>query len=69
MRSEPPSPRATEMTWDQRILARIESGIDVTQIDENLRLSPSERLERMESVLRELEEMREQSRSDRTASR
>lgn len=56
-------PRDAELTWDQRILARIESGIDVTQIEENLKLTPTERLERMESVVRELEEMREQSRS------
>lgn len=52
---------ATEQTWDQRILARIDSGIDVTQIEANLRLTPTERLERMEAVLRELEEMRVQS--------
>ncbi len=54
-----------ERTWDQRILARIESGIDVSLIEENLKLTPTQRLERMEAVLRELEEMREQSRPDR----
>jgi hypothetical protein len=52
---------ATEQTWDQRILAQIDSGIDVTQIDANLQLTPTERLERMEAVVRELEEMRVQS--------
>jgi hypothetical protein len=47
-----------ELTWDQRILRRIESGIDVTQIDRNLKLTPTERLEQMEAMLRDLEEMR-----------
>jgi len=47
-----------ELTWDQRILRQIESGIDVTQIDRNLRLTPTERLEQMEAMLRDLEEMR-----------
>lgn len=48
MPTEDDEPGDRELTWDQRILARIESGIDVTQIEE---------------------EMREQSRSDRTTSR
>jgi hypothetical protein len=65
----PSSPNDAELTWDQRILARIESGIDVTQIEENLKLTPTERLERMEAVLRELEEMREQSRHHRSTAR
>ena len=69
MQSEPPPKPDSELTWDQRILARIESGIDVTQIEENLKLTPTERLERMEAVLRELEEMREQSRHHRATSR
>jgi hypothetical protein len=56
-----------ELTWDQRILAQIESGIDVTQIEENLKLTPTERLERMEAALRELEELREQARLNRSS--
>jgi hypothetical protein len=47
-----------ELTWDQRILRQIESGIDVTQLDRNLKLTPTERLEQMEAMLRDLEEMR-----------
>jgi hypothetical protein len=51
-----------EITWDQRILRQIESGIDVTQVDRNLKLSPTERFEQMEAMLRDLEEMRGTSR-------
>lgn len=47
-----------ELTWDQRILRLIDPGIDVTQIDRNLALTPTERLEQMEAMLRDLEEMR-----------
>ncbi|MFN7954782.1 MAG: hypothetical protein U0610_23860 [bacterium] len=42
--------------WDVRILELIDSGIDVTLIDENLRRTPSERLERMQRMVRFLEE-------------
>jgi hypothetical protein len=58
-----------ELTWDQRILRQIEPGIDVTQVDRNLKLTPTERLEQMEAMLRDLEEMRGTSRADRSASR
>jgi hypothetical protein len=47
------------------ILDSPESGIDVTQIEENLKVTPTERLERMEAALRELEELREQARLNR----
>lgn len=47
-----------EPTWDQRILRLIEPGLDVTQIDRNLKLTPTERLEQMDAMLRDLEEMR-----------
>jgi hypothetical protein len=55
--------------WDRRILRRIDSGVDVTQIEENLRRSPTERLERMEAMLRALEEMRDDARDHRAAAR
>jgi hypothetical protein len=58
-----------ELTWDQRILRLIEPGLDVTQIDRNLKLTPTERLEQMEAMLRDLEEMRGTSRADRSPSR
>ena len=34
-------------TWDQRILALVDAGIDTTLIEENLRRTPTERLRRM----------------------
>lgn len=58
-----------ELTWDQRILRLIEPGIDVTQIDRNLKLTPTERLEQMDAMLRDLEEMRGTPRVDRSPSR
>lgn len=42
-----------ELTWDQRILRRVHFGFDEDQIQRNLRLSPTERLEQMESRLRD----------------
>lgn len=47
---------ADDKPWDVRILELIDSGIDVTLIDENLRRTPSERLERMQRMVRFLEE-------------
>ena len=58
-----------EPTWDQRILRLIDAGIDVTQIDRNLKLTPTERLEQMEAMLRDLEEMRGTPRAARSAPR
>jgi hypothetical protein len=55
--------------WDKRILRLIDSGVDVTQIEENLRLTPTERLDRMEAMLRALQEMRDDARNHRSASR
>jgi hypothetical protein len=34
-------------TWDQRVLAQIPSGIDRSQLRENLRLTPTERIHKM----------------------
>ena len=36
-----------EFSWASEILKRVESGVDETQIEERLRLTPTERLERM----------------------
>jgi hypothetical protein len=49
---------AGEKTWDQRILEVIPSGVDVSQIDENLRLTPTERVEKMRRVLLSIDSMR-----------
>ena len=49
---------AQEKTWDQRIFEKIPSGVDVSLIEESLRLTPTERLERMRQVLLSLEAAR-----------
>jgi hypothetical protein len=46
-------------TWDQRILALIDAGVDTTLIDENLRRTPTERLRRMQEMVRFLEAARD----------
>lgn len=35
------------LPWDKRLLALLPSGVDTSQLRENLRLSPTERLEQM----------------------
>jgi hypothetical protein len=68
---ENPKPIEDERSepWDRRILRQIDAGVDVTQIEENLRRSPTERLERMEAMLRALKEMRDDARDHRAAAR
>jgi hypothetical protein len=58
-----------DLAWDQRILRLIDPGIDVTQIDHNLKLTPTERLEQMDAMLQDLEEMRGTPRADRSPPR
>lgn len=48
-----------EPTWDQRILALVDAGVDGTLIEENLRRTPTERLRRMQEMARFLEEARD----------
>lgn len=47
------------LTWDQRILALVDSGVDATLIEENLRRTPTERLRRMQDMLRFIETARD----------
>ena len=47
-----------EPAWYERILAAIPSGVDESLLDENLRLTPTERLERLQRFLDQLEAMR-----------
>jgi hypothetical protein len=47
-------------SWQDEILAKIPSGVDPAQIDERLKLTPTERLERMRRFLEQLDEMRAQ---------
>lgn len=42
---------AREPAWDERILARLTPGVDPTLIAESLRLTPTERLERLQAML------------------
>ena len=53
-----------ELPWDARILARIDAGIDPTLVVENLRRTPTERLRRMQEMLRFLDQVRTLERSE-----
>ena len=44
--------------WQDDIIEKLPSGVDVAQIDEWLRLSPTERLERMSEFLKSIERAR-----------
>jgi hypothetical protein len=55
-------PAFSGKTWDQRILERIDPGIDATLIEENLRRTPTERLRRMQEMARFLEAARDRRR-------
>ncbi len=44
--------------WDARILALIDAGVDATLIAENLRRTPTERLERLQQTLAFVESVR-----------
>jgi hypothetical protein len=48
-----------EKTWDQRIFDLVDPGIDLTLIDEALRLTPTERIERMRAMLQLAEDIRQ----------
>src|SRR5262249_45450900 len=43
--------------WQDALLSQIDSGVDPTLIEESLRLSPTERLERMQSAARSIDAM------------
>lgn len=49
---------AEERTWDQRIFDVVDPGVDATLLEENLRRTPTERIERMLSMLRLAEDLR-----------
>ena len=40
-----------ELTWDERLLARMPPGVDPTLIAESLKLTPTERLARLQQLL------------------
>ena len=47
-----------EKPWDVRILERIPSGVDGTLVAENLRLTPTERIEQMVALLALMDDLR-----------
>ena len=47
MSAEKPS---SGLAWDERILSLVDSGVDGTIIEENLRRTPTERLRRMQEM-------------------
>lgn len=47
-----------EPTWDQRILAVLPPGVEVGQLRENLRLTPTERVEQMLALVELIEAQR-----------
>lgn len=49
---------AAEVGWQDRLLAKVESGVDPTLIRESLTLTPTERLERMREAAEALEAMK-----------
>ena len=44
-----------EETWDERVLSRLPPGVDLTLLEENLKLTPDERLKNMIAVLESLD--------------
>ncbi len=45
-------------SWDERILALLPPSVDPTQIAEDLRLSPTERLEKLQELVASVAELR-----------
>ena len=60
---EPPfrrrsAPGGRARGWQDAVIARIDSGVDATQIGATLALTPTERLQRMQRTAQSLERMR-----------
>ena len=47
-----------DKTWDERVFEQVEPGVDPTLVRENLKLSPTERLEKMQRALALATELR-----------
>ncbi|HEU4406642.1 MAG TPA: hypothetical protein VFS43_15350 [Polyangiaceae bacterium] len=56
------SEAADALPWDKRVLALLPPGVDRSQIRENVRLSPTERVERMLAFAAFAEEYRGRAR-------
>jgi hypothetical protein len=48
-------------TWDERILALLPPSVDMTQIAEDLRLTPTQRLEKLQQLLASVAALRGES--------
>lgn len=44
--------------WDERILACLPPGVDLTQLREDLRLTPTQRIEKLQRLLEAFEALR-----------
>ncbi len=42
-------------TWDERCLALMPPSVDLTQIDEDLKLTPTQRIEKLQSLMAAIE--------------
>jgi len=60
--ASPPPDAPAEPTWDQRILACLPPGVDRAQLRENLRRTPTERVEHMLALVAFIEENRGRAR-------
>jgi hypothetical protein len=45
-------------TWDQRVLALLPPSVDMTQIREDLGLSPTQRLEKLQDLVDQISQLR-----------
>jgi hypothetical protein len=54
-----PYPDETDLpSWDERILALVPPSVDETQIAENLKLTPTERIEKLQALVDAVAAMR-----------
>ena len=51
-----------ERAWDERILDAVPAGVDETLIIENLRLTPTARVERLQALVDQLDAVRARAR-------
>lgn len=49
--------RPVDRPWQYEVLDRLPAGVDVTLIDESLKRTPTERVERLMELLRAMEEL------------
>lgn len=47
-----------DKTWDERVFERVEPGVDPTIIRENLKLSPTDRIQKMQRTLALVDDLR-----------